>query len=166
MLDHYACACAVYEPASVSFGSLRRVGRWLAWMWSSARLEALPLHRASAQSHYSPVEWARLDETLISDWLRGERWCDCCRENGVSIAGTFSSEQQKINNCQSLGFLSLWRRGTEDEFRGFAFARQQVQNFTGKTFLKDLIWAFVTLFAQMCLSSVDLNWFNHRNSCG
>lgn len=92
ILDHYTCACAVYEPMSILFGSLQHVGGLLASMQISAQLEGLPLHRALAQFHYSANEWVRLDEPLISDRLEGERWCICWRENSVSIVGTFSSE--------------------------------------------------------------------------
>lgn len=90
------------NPCLFLFGALQRVGRLLATMRGAARLEALPLHRALARSHYSTIQWMRLwfliDSEVKDGVFIGER------ESGVAIVGTFPSEQQKINDCQ-IGFL-------------------------------------------------------------
>lgn len=105
------------NPCLFLFGALQRVGRLLATMRGAARLEALPLHRALARSHYSTIQWMRLwfliDSEVKDGVFIGER------ESGVAIVRHISiraAENQWLSDWVSCHF---WRSGSKGEFRGF-----------------------------------------------
>lgn len=132
---------------SALFGSLQHVGGLLATMWSSFQLslERLPLHRALAQSQCLTIKRMHMDEPFICDWLEGKRWLVCIKGKSVSIVGAFWSEQQKINNCQIVFLVSLkwFKRWIKRIWVTYSQVHKG-KDYTAKTFLKGLIWSFVS----------------------
>lgn len=165
VLVQYMSPCLFYLVHYVWEDCWRPWGAPLSW-----RSFRSTVHRPNPVTQPSNgCVWMSLDEPLISDRLEGERCCVYWRQRSVSIVGTFSSEQQKINNCQ-IGFLV----GLENWFKSWTLriwiVQQQVQNSrncTIKTFLKDSfdrieLFFFVPFCSNVALFSSTANL--HR--CG